>query len=169
MNTQNDVDQSIELKKVRQLLAKNIDDFKYLALFNMRLEEKSRPSTEALHLDINRISDYQEKSSESLEDWVSKELAPKTDKKQESSFTDYRSGETLEQWVARQKLKPKVIKKKNSTIIDKIEQWLMNEAKKDLFAEIDAISNNGEGLSSENIRELGLNLISLADKLDRMK
>lgn len=146
MDTTQNADQHVEIKKVRQLLAKNIDDFKYLVLCNMRLEENSRPSTETLRLDVNRISGFEEKPTENLEEWVNKEFASKG--------------------VA--KIKPKNTKS-SVTIIDFVEQWLMNEAKKDLFAQMDAIYGGPEGLSSEYIRALGTNLISLADKLDRMK
>ena len=132
-----------EIKKVRQLLAKNIDDFKYLILCNMRLEGQIKPSSQPLRLDMNRISELQQK------------------------FDD--SGETLEQWVAKQKIRPKKSKSSSQTVIDMVEQWLMNEAKKDLFAEMDAVYGGPEELSSEYVRQLGLNLISLADKLDRMK
>jgi hypothetical protein len=70
--------------------------------------------------------------------------------------------------VARQK---KVVPKKTKTdtFMDRIEQWLMNEAKKDLFAEMDSKYGGPEGLSSEYIRELGTNLISLADKLEKIQ
>jgi len=168
METSQKLDQSAELKKVHELLAKNIDDFKYLVLCNMRLEEDNKPSEETLRLDVNRISDFQVKPTESLEEWVKTEFAPKTTKNEGSTFSYAKPGETLEQWVSRQSVKPMKAKRR-LTIIDHIEQWLMNEAKKDMFAEVDGICKNPEGLSSEYIRELGMNLLSLADKLDKMK
>ena len=147
--TTKNFDQNTEINKVHQLLAKNIDDFKYLVLCNMRLKENSNPSSDILHLDVNRISDLQQIPTENLEAWVNKEGAPKSAKKEEP---------------------PQKVKSKNRrTVIDMVEQWLMNEAKKDLFAEMDAKYGGPQELSSDNIRELGQNLISLADKLDKMK
>lgn len=168
METARDLDQNLELKKVRKLLAKNIDDFKYLVLCNMRLEKNNTPSDQPLHLDINRTSAYQDETTESLEDWVNREFTPKPVQKEKSFFKEDISGETLEQWVARQKIRSN---KTNSskTIIDHIELWLMNEAKKDLFKEMDKIYGGPEGLSSGYIRELGLNLITLANKLEEIK
>jgi len=167
MDTLQDSEHIEEIRKVHQLLAKNIDDLKYLALCNMRLDEDKRPSKDYVQLDVNRITDIQMMPTENLEEWVGRELAGKTVKQESSTFAHQLPGETLEQWVARQKIKQVKIKP-SRTILDMAEQWLMNEAKKDLFAEIDAIQSGPEGLSSTYIRELGMNLITLADKLDRI-
>lgn len=168
MDTTKNSDHNLEIEKVRKLLSQNIDEFKYLALSNMRLGENSKSSKETLRLDVNRISDFEQNKTESLEEWVGREFAPKTDKKPGSAFTYDVAGETLEHWVKRQKVQPKN-KNTRPTIIDNIEQWLMNEAKKDLFAEMDAKFGSPEGFSSDYIRDLGQSLISLADKLDKMK
>jgi len=168
MDSTQNLDQTAEIKKVHQLLAKNIDDFKYLVLCNMRLEEKSKPSDDILHLDVNRISDFEVKPTETLEEWVNRDLASQPVKKEVTPVVNEKPGEPLEQWVARQRVRPKR-NKTSRTIIDIVEQWLINEAKKDLFAEIDALNGGPEKLSSEHIRELGMNLIALADKLDKMK
>jgi len=150
METQQYLNQSTEIGKTYQMLSKHIDDFKYLVLYNMRLEEKNDAAKELLHLDVNRISNFQDN--------------PKT---RSSSGSDS-SGETLEQWVSKQKIKTKKTPV-TPTVLDHLEQWLMNEAKKDLFAEIDAVYGGTNGLNSDYIREIGTNLISLADKLDAMK
>jgi len=177
METTQNLDHGEELKKVHELLSKNIDDFKYLVLCNMRLDqndkslnESNRIPSEALRLDMNRVSDFQQMPTESLEDWVAREFSPKP-AKEESSLTYDVPGESLEEWVAKQSVKPKTIKiaRKSVTFVDKIEQWLMDEAKKDLFAEIDGIYASPEGLSPEYIRELGFNLLSLANKLEKLK
>ena len=155
MDSTQNADHQAEIEKVRELLARNIDDFKYLVLSNTRLEEKFSSPTEPLRLDVNRISGFEIQRTENLEEWVNKKTVAK-------------STESLEQWVGKQKVKSK---KNNTsgTIIDKIERWLMNEAKKDLFAEMDAKYGGPEGLSSQYVREIGMNLIALADKLDRLK
>jgi len=169
METSTNADQNTELKKVHQLLAKNIDDLKYLVLCNMHLEEKTRAMSGAPRLEVNRISDFEQESAESLEEWVNREFAPKAEKKERAPFKYNEHAETLEEWVAKsQKIQPKSVKPSQS-VLDRIEQWLMNEAKKDLFAQLDTINNGPEGLSSEYVRELGMNLISLADKLDSLK
>jgi len=176
-----------EIEKVRSLLAKNIDDFKHLVLFNMRLEEKSKSlnqeiksNTVPLRADINRLTDFDQKTTESLEDWVAREFAhqnvAKKDPKQaaiervRANSTFEVPGETLEQWVARQgKLKSEPKIKTTKTVIDFVEEWLMNEAKKDIFADMDAKFGGTEELSSDYIRDLGATLIALADKIDRLK
>ena len=150
METQEYLDQSADVKKTYQTLSKHIDDFKYLVLYNMRLEESLNPSKDTVHLDVNRISEFQE-----------------TPKSRASSKADF-SGETLEQWVSRQKIKTRKTPE-TPTVLDHLERWLMNEAKKDLFAEIDAVYGGTNGLSADYIREIGMNLVSLADKLDKMK
>jgi hypothetical protein len=162
-----------EIKKVRQLLAKNIDDFKYLVLSNMHLEEKYKTSNTPLRLNANRFSDFKTDSSENLEEWVAREFAPKTSAKPQAqdkiSFTSEIPGETLEQWVARQGKGVGTPKYSNKTVIDRLERWLMNEAKKDIFAEMESQLHGPEELSSQHVRELGNTLIALADKLDRIK
>lgn len=162
-----------EIKKVRQLLAKNIDDFKYLVLSNMFLEEKHKPADAPLRLNANRITDFKSDSTESLEEWVAKEFAPKTTAKPETRRTTMLApdvaGESLEQWVDRQGKGVIADKYSNKTIIDKLEKWLMNEAKKDIFAEMEAQLHGPEELSSQHVRELGNTLIALADKLERIK
>ena len=148
MDAQQNIDQEAGINKIQQLLTQNLDNFKYLVLCNRQLEEKTRPSKEPLRLDSNRISEFQQETTESLEEWVNREFAPKPAKNE--------------------RIKPKKTQS-SRTIIDAIEQWLMEEAKKDLFAQMDVSNGSVDGLSSEYIRELGLNLISLADKLDKMK
>jgi len=152
-----------EIEKVRSLLAKNIDDFKHLVLFNMRLEEKSKSlnqeiksNTVPLRADINRLTDFDQKQA-AIE-------------RVRANSTFEVPGETLEQWVARQgKLKSEPKIKTTKTVIDFVEEWLMNEAKKDIFADMDAKFGGTEELSSDYIRDLGATLIALADKIDRLK
>jgi hypothetical protein len=126
-----------EIKKARETWGENINSFKSMVL-KVSAHAKTKPSNDPLRLNVNRISDFQTEVP----------------------------GETLEQWVARQKTIPKKKAKPSRSIMDRIEQWLINEAIKDLFKELNKIYDETANLSSESIRELGVHLISLADKMD---
>ncbi len=133
-----------EISRVRQLLNKNIDDFKYQVLSSM--------------------PEPRQKETENLEEWVAREFAPRSRNRVVEPSDDV-PGETLEEWVSRQRIKPKATQSRR-TFLDIIEQWIINEVKKDLFAGIDVKHTDASKLSSYELRDLGRKLIALADKVE---
>jgi len=151
-----------EAEKVCQLLAKNIDDFKFLVLSSMKQqEEESSRLSESFHSGVNRIAESEPK--ETLEEWVAREFEAKSPRRSPEMEIP---GETLEEWVFRQPVKSFSSKDRRS-LLGKVEQWIEDEIKNDWIKMIDAQYGTPEGLSSSYVRDLGKRLIALADKLEQ--